>query len=82
MSDDICIKPSKGSTQRMHKKLSRDNFEELTRFIWRLITQLDVSSWLNVDGVSVCEVFSFETIMHARKKFGACANLFVTRNSE
>ena len=57
LSDDTHENPSKGATKSAHRLLNNDNFEELTRFKWKLITQRDVSKYTNEDQVTACEYF-------------------------
>ena len=67
MLDKLYIKTSKGSAKSTCKKLTHEHFEDLTRFRWRLITQRDVSSWDNKDGVSAHDGFSSQIFVHVRK---------------
>ena len=66
--DGTCMKTSKGGAQSTHRLLSNGNFEELTRFRWRLINHSNVNKWINDDQVTVNEGFSFESLMHVSKE--------------
>ena len=67
LSDDFYGKPSKEAARSLHKLLSDDNFEDLTRFRWRLITKYDVIKWTNEDQVTVYEGFSFRDVHNCEK---------------
>jgi len=54
ISEDLYFKKSKGAAQSQYLKLTEDNFEDMTRARWNLISTRDVSSWDN-GGKSVSE---------------------------
>ena len=56
ISEDLYFKKSKGAAQSQYLKLTEENFEDMTRARWNLISARDVSSWEN-GGKSVLEGF-------------------------
>ena len=69
ISEDLYFKKSKGAAQSQYLKLTEDNFEDMTRARWNLISTRDVSSWGN-GGKSVLEGFSFEVFVYSKKSSG------------
>ena len=58
VSDDIHFKKSKGASQSQHVILCENNFEDLTRGRWGLITKRDTDAWTS-EGKTVAEGFVF-----------------------
>ena len=58
ISDDLYFKKSKGAAQSQYIILTDDNFEDMTRFRWSLISSRDVNLWAQ-SNKSVLEVFFF-----------------------
>ena len=67
ISEDLYFKKSKGAAQSQYLKLTEDNFEDMTRARWNLISTRDVNSWSN-RGKSVLEVFFFEVFIYIQRR--------------
>ena len=67
ISEDLYFKKSKGAAQSQYLKLTEDNFEEMTRARWSLISTRDVNSWEN-GGKSVLEGFCFEVFVYIQRR--------------
>uniref|UniRef100_A0A7S1FKZ7 Uncharacterized protein n=1 Tax=Corethron hystrix TaxID=216773 RepID=A0A7S1FKZ7_9STRA len=67
ISEDLYFKKSKGASQSHYLKLTDDNFEDLTRSRWNLISARDVSSW-STEGKSVLEGFQFEVFIYVHRR--------------
>ena len=67
MPGGTLARPSKGAAQSQCEKLSHEDFEEATKFRWRLISYRDMPSWTNDDRVDSRDGVSFEIFMRAKK---------------
>ena len=67
ISEDLYFKKSKGAAQSQYLKLTEDNFGDMTRARWNLISTRDVSSWEN-RGKSILEGFSFEVFVYIQRR--------------
>jgi len=68
ISEDVYFKKSKGAPQSQYIILTNDNFEDLTRQRWNLISKHDIDSWAE-DGKSVLDGFHFEAFLYVHKRF-------------
>ena len=67
ISDDLYFKKSKGAPQSQYILLTDDNFEQMTKTRWDLISQRDVSSW-ETDGKCVLDAFFFEVFVYVHRR--------------
>ena len=67
ISEDLYFKKSKGASQSQYLKLTGENFEDMTRARWNLISTRDVTSWRD-GGKSVLEGFSFEVFIYIQRR--------------
>ena len=67
ISDDLYFKKSKGAPQSQYMVLTEENFPQLTRVRWNLISQRDVTAWEN-EGKTVLDGFMFEVFMYVHRR--------------
>ena len=67
ISKDLFFKKSKGASQSQFIKLTDDNFKDMTKSRWNLITSRDVVAWAN-DGKSVLEGFFSEIFIYIHRR--------------
>ena len=67
ISTDLYFKKSKGAPQSQYIVLTEENFLQLTRVRWNLISQRDVTAWEN-EGKTVLDGFMFEVFMYIHRR--------------
>jgi len=67
ISEDLYFKKSKGAPQSQYVVLTNDNFQQMAKARWDLISQRDVSSWAD-DGKNVLEAFFFEVFIYMHRR--------------
>ena len=67
ISEDLYFKKSKGAAQSQYLKLTEDNFQDMTRARWNLISTRDVRTWDN-GGKSVLEGVLFEVFVYIQRR--------------
>ena len=63
ISDDLYFKKLKGAAQSQYIILTDENFEDMTRVRWALISSRDVNTWAETDK-SVLEDFFFKIFLY------------------
>ena len=56
ITEDVYFKKSKGASQSQYCMLTNENFQDLTRWRWDLISKRDMDSW-TAEGLSVLDFF-------------------------
>ena len=67
ISEDVYFKKSKGAPQSQYIILTNNNFEDLMRQRWNLISKRDIDNWSD-KGKSVLDGFYFEAFLYVHKR--------------
>ena len=66
ISDNIYFKKSKGASQSQYVILCENNFEDLTRGRWGLITKRDIDAWTS-EGKTVVEDYFLGVFVYSHE---------------